>query len=198
MRGTCLPPTLGSDPPAWLVALPVAAALTGVCGHPIQPEVAGVILPAPAYPAAAVVAAAISAEQVTAATVTPAGSIAVAVGAGYDRVACQQIVLAVAKVWHGLCGVHTPPIHALESVCPLPPPVAAWPWALEAALLTKAGRGPRLGRRRAVPQPRIAGGAAALASRVASGRRRTPGCFRWERRQGGRDRCPVKKIACAI
>ncbi len=136
MRGTCLPPTLGSDPPAWLVALPVAAALTGVCGHPIQPEVAGVILPAPAYPAAAVVAAAISAEQVTAATVTPAGSIAVAVGAGYDRVACQQIVLAVAKVWHGLCGVHTPPIHALESACPLPPPVAAWPWALDAGLLT--------------------------------------------------------------
>ncbi len=150
MRGTPLPVAAGADPPAFVVALHVAAALTRVCGQPVQPEIDQVVLPAPAYPAAATVAAAITAERVTPAGVTPAGAIAVTVRAGYDRAACRQIVLAVAKVWHGLCAVHTPVITALEAgACPLPPAVAAWPWALERAVLdwlaaagvwTEAGR----------------------------------------------------------
>jgi hypothetical protein len=117
------------------VALTVAAALTRVCGQPVQPEVDHGVLP-PAYPPAATVAAAIAAEQVVPAWVTAHGAVAVGVRAGYDQAAQQQIVLAVAKVWHGLCAVHTPAITALEAgSCPVPPPVATWPWAVEGPLL---------------------------------------------------------------
>jgi hypothetical protein len=137
------------------VALEVAAALAAVCGGAVQPEVDHLVLPPLAYPAAAVVAAAIAAEQVTPAWATAAGRVAVRVGAGYDLAVQRQIVLAVAKVWHGLGEVHTPAIRALEqATCPLPPPVAAWPWELEppvlawlaaAAAWTAAGRPPAPG-----------------------------------------------------
>ena len=127
---------MGADPPALVVALQVAAALSRVCGDRVQPEVDHVVLPPLAYPAAATIAAAIGAEQVTSAWVTPAGRVAVAVGAGYDRPAQRQIVLAGAKVWHGLSEVHTPAITALEhATCPVPPAAPAWPWGLEGPVL---------------------------------------------------------------
>jgi hypothetical protein len=86
------------------------------------------------------VAEAINAEKVVPAHLLPDGRIILVVGAGYGRDEQRQIVLAVAKVWHGLCEVHTPLINAVEAAsCPLPPRVAAWPPELEGPVIRFLG-----------------------------------------------------------
>lgn len=137
MRGDFLPPVLGANPPAAVVAGAVAAAITSTVGTPAWPAGEGVVLACPVGWAAPAVAAAITAEQVVPAWATPTGTIALTVGPGYAADSQQQIVLAVAKVWHGLCEVHTPAINALEAgSCPLPPRLAAWPADLAGPVLT--------------------------------------------------------------
>lgn len=150
MRGVFLPSSLGDDPPAWHVAEVVARALTQICGAEATPVGCCVILPVPpsGRPSGgcAEIADALNAEQVVQALLLPSGSstsdgrVALVIGSGYGRVEQRQIVLAVAKVWHGLCEVHTSLINAVEAAsCPLPPRLAAWPSALEGVVLKFLG-----------------------------------------------------------